>query len=221
MRWFIRFLLSSIGAKVLMALTGIALVGFLVAHLAGNLLVWAGPDAINEYARRLRDFLPVLWALRIGLLLSFVLHVVMAIRLTRLNRQAKPVSYAVKDPVDSSFASRSMMLSGLVVLSFILYHLAHLTFRWTHPEFQDLGDYEVYKMMILSFRSPYVSGFYSIGVILLMVHLNHGLSSMFQTLGINHPKYSPLIKTSCASLSALLAIGFLSIPVGIFLGILS
>ncbi len=221
MRWFTSFILSSIGAKIVMALTGVALVGFLVAHLAGNLLVWAGPEALNEYARRLRDILPLLWVLRIGLLASFFLHVFMAIRLTRLNRQAKPERYAVKDPVDSSFASRSMMISGLVVLSFVFYHLAHLTFRLTNPAFEKLGPYQVYEMMMISFKSPYISAFYSISIVLLMIHLNHGLGSLFQTLGFHHSKYNPLIQKSCVSLSVILGLGFLSIPVGIFLGVLS
>ena len=220
MSWLRGFLLSSIGCKVVMAVTGVALVGFLVTHLAGNLLVWAGPEAINNYAKTLRDYLPLLWALRIGLLAAFVLHIAAGVRLSYLNKKAKPKGYQVKDPVDSSFSSRSMALSGLVVLAFVLYHLAHLTFRLTHSEFAQLGPYDVYSMLLLSFSSAYVTSFYCIGVILLMVHLNHGLWSLFQTLGFNHPKYNATIRSTGIGLSVALALGFLSVPVSIFFGII-
>ncbi|NRA43710.1 MAG: succinate dehydrogenase cytochrome b subunit [Oligoflexales bacterium] len=201
-----------------MSVTGLLLVGFLLAHLSGNLLVFAGEEAINLYAKTLRDYLPILWLLRIGLIVMAVLHIFSGVKLTRMNSKAKPVKYKVKQSVKASFASRYMGLTGLVVLAFIAYHLAHLTFRFTHPAFQSLGDYDVYKMLMLSFSNPVLAIGYCICVILLMVHLSHGVSSLFQTLGINHKKYNGLIRSIGPALSTLLAIGYLSIPLSILLG---
>jgi succinate dehydrogenase / fumarate reductase cytochrome b subunit len=212
------FYRSSVGCKMVMALTGLGLVGFLCAHLAGNLLVFKGPEAMNHYARTLRDYLPVLWVLRVGLIAIFILHIASAVRLTQLNRAARPVAYAKKKNVQSSFSSRSMMLSGLVVLSFVCYHLAHLTFRWTHAEFRELGDFDVYQMLVLSFRSPYVAFFYCLSIVLLLSHLYHGIVSLFQSLGLYHGGLQPMIRAAGAGLSLLLAVGFLSIPTAIFCG---
>ena len=135
----------------------------------------------------------------------------MTLRLTHYNRQAKPIGYHKQKPMGSTFSSRYMLLSGLVVLSFVAYHLAHLTFRWTHKEFALLGDFDVYQMMVLSFKSPYVAGFYIVSICLLMMHLNHGVASLFQTLGLNHVKYNKLLKGFGPFLSISLAIGFISI----------
>jgi len=212
------FCRSSVGCKAIMALTGIGLVGFLCAHLAGNLLVFKGADALNAYAKGLRDYLPILWGLRIGLIGMFVLHIASGIRLTMVNRQARPVAYAKKKNVQSTFASRMMAGSGLVVLSFLLFHLAHLTFRWTHPEFQELGEYDVYQMLIVSFHSPYVAFFYCLSIVLLMCHLNHGIVSLFQTLGLGQGSLPLVLRWVGPGISMTLALGFLSIPVAIFSG---
>lgn len=223
MSWVVRYINSSIGLKTLMALSGLALVGFLVGHLSGNLLVFIGPEAINAYAKGLRDYLAVLWILRLGLIGSAVLHIYCGIKLTQLNRAAKPIKYTApsgyNSTVQASRASKSMILTGLVILSFLLYHLAHLTFRWTHPEFAQLGHYEVYSMLMMSFQSPILVAFYCISVILLMMHLNHGIRSLFQTLGINHNRYNKLLDLFGPGLSTLLALGFLSIPLAIMFGI--
>ena len=220
MSWVSRPLNSSIGCKVIMSVSGLLLVGFLLAHLSGNLLVFAGEEAINLYAKTLRDYLPILWLLRIGLIVMAVLHIFSGIKLTRMNQKAKPVKYKVNQSVKASFASRYMGLTGVVVLAFIFYHLAHLTFRFTHPAFQSLGDYDVYKMLMLSFSSPLLAMSYCICVVLLMVHLSHGVSSLFQTLGLNHSKYNGLIRTLGPALSTLLAIGYLSIPLSIMFGLI-
>lgn len=218
MAWLVRFLNSSIGLKILMAISGLMLVGFLIGHLSGNLLVYAGPDAINNYARTLREYMPILWVLRVGTLFAFLIHVYTGIKLTRMNRAASSRAYQVNNPQKASLGSRTMALSGLVVLSFVLFHLAHLTFKWTHPEFSVLGDYDVYSMLLVSFHSPVVSLFYIISVSLLMFHLNHGLTSLFQTLGLYHKKHSPMIRTVGPLFSSALALGFISIPLSIWLG---
>lgn len=202
-----------------MAITGIVFVGFLFAHLAGNLLIFRGPTAINTYAAKLRELGPLLWFLRLGLLASVVLHVKAALALTLRNRSAKPVKYVKVHQVRSTFASRTMMLTGLVILAFVFYHLAHLTFRLTHSaEFAGLGDFDVYQMMVLSFRSPLVSLFYMVAIVLLVLHLNHGLVSLFQTLGIHSSVVNPIIRIVCPTISVILGVGFLSIPISIFMG---
>ena len=212
---------SSVGHKLIMALSGFVLVGFLLAHLSGNLLIYGGPELINRYAEGLRQLGAILWVLRAVTLLAVILHIRSALILTKRNREARPQDYAFKKSIKASYASKTMMMSGLVILSFIFYHLAHLTFRWTHAqEFAHLGPFDVYVMMILSFKSPLVTSFYCLSVVLLMIHLYHGMVSIFQTLGLNHSPLNPVIKTVGPLLSIGLAIGFISIPISVFLGLL-
>ena len=219
MGWCYHALRSSIGCKVIMSVSGLLLVGFLIGHLAGNLLVFAGPEAINGYAEGLRKFPALLWAARIGLLVFAVVHILSAMRLTQINRAAKPDKYQVSRQKRASLSSRTMGMSGLVVLAFVLYHLAHLTFRLTEPAFAGLGPYDAYSMMLMSFRSWWVTGFYVLAVGLLMVHLHHGIQSAFQSLGFNHSRYNTLIQCGSASLSVVLAAGFVSVPLAILVGI--
>ena len=207
---------SSVGCKILMALTGLAMVGFLIAHLSGNLLVFKGPEALNAYAKMLKDYSGVLWVLRIGLIASFCLHIYSAIRLTRLNRRSSAYTYKVSSYKKSTLVSRTMMLTGMTLLFFVLYHLAHLTFRFTHPEFESFGEFDVYKMLIVSFKSPLLSFFYIISVAFLMGHLVHGLQSFWRTLGLRNKKYDDLLSTGSLWLGVILALGFISIPVSIF-----
>lgn len=219
--WVKQTLRSSIGLKLIMALSGIVMVSFLVAHIGGNLLIFGPPDLIDKYSAGLRNYMPVLWFLRIGLAVSVILHIVSGIYLTRLNQTAKPDRYAKTNRRTESWAARSMFLTGSVILAFILYHLAHLTFRWTHADaFAGLGHFDVRAMLIISFRSLPVSGFYVLSVILLMFHLNHGITSFFQTLGINARKFNPLIRTVGPALTLLLGAGFISIPLAILFGLI-
>lgn len=222
MVWAVRALGSSVGCKLIMAATGVMLVGFIVGHLAGNLLIFAGPEALNSYAKGLHDLGAVLWAARGGLLVAFVAHIATGKRLMTLERAAKPIKYRVKTSVKASFASRYMALSGLTVLFFFFYHLAHFTFRYTHQqEFAGLHQFDVYSMMILSFRSPILVAFYVIAISFLAVHLNHGLQSLFQTLGFNHSKYDALVKTALPAVGYAVWLGFISIPVAVLLGLVS
>lgn len=201
-----------------MAISGIAMVGFLLAHLAGNLLVYAGAEAINSYAERLRDFPLVLWVARIGLIIAVGLHIYSSIKLTRINNMARPQKYVDRNWQVTKLSSRTMFLTGLIILSFIGYHLAHLTFRLTHPQFFELGPYDLYQMLIISFHSPIVTGFYVLSIVLLMMHLSHGITSMFQTLGIRHKNIQTGVRTIGPFLATFLGIGFISIPVAILLG---
>lgn len=203
-----------------MAITGLGLVGFLIAHLSGNLLMFKGPQAINTYAKTLRDYIEILWLLRLGLIFFFILHVYAAIRLTLLNRKSRVHQYKVKNYKKSTLVSRTMMLTGLTVLFFVFYHLAHFTWRWTHPEFQNLGHYDVYTMVLISFKSPLLSLFYILSVSLLMAHLVHGLQSFWRTLGLRHKKYNQILDRSSVLLGVVLALSFISIPVCVFFGII-
>lgn len=207
----------TIGYKILMALTGLILIGFLVVHLMGNLLIFVGPETLNQYGLKLREYPYLLWSARAVLFLSVCLHIYAAIKLSMLNKLARPVSYHSQKPTKASLASRTMLVSGCIVLFFIVYHLAHFTFRWTHREmFAYLDEHDVYAMVVLSFKSPWVTGFYLVSVLLLMSHLFHGVNSFFQTLGINHSKYNKIIRAVGPILSVLLAFGFLAVPLSIF-----
>lgn len=219
MAWLKQSINSSIGGKLVVAVTGLLLVGFIIAHLSGNLLIFAGKDAINSYAAGLRKFPALLWVARIGLLLAAAGHIYFTIRLNLRNRSARPQQYVKKTYARASLQSRTMVLSGLVVVFYVFYHLAHLTWRVTDPYLATLGEFDVYEMLVHSFRQPLVAGFYVIAVCLLGMHLSHGVSSVFQTLGVNHPKYNPFIRAIGPVLGALLAFGYISIPVAILIGI--
>jgi succinate dehydrogenase / fumarate reductase cytochrome b subunit len=216
MSWFKQFTHSSIGSKSVVALTGLAMVGFVVAHLSGNLLVFAGKDAINAYSEWLHSKGALLWVARLGLLAMVGLHIFFTIKLNINNKRARPIAYAKKSYTKAKSTSRTMVLSGLVLVSYIVYHLAHLTFRVTNPEIAQL---DVYTMLVSSFKSPMVSFSYVVGMVLLGAHLSHGVSSLFQTLGLNHPKYNPIIRAIGPILGVALAVGFSSIPVSVLLGL--
>ena len=225
MSWTRRTFTSSIGLKWLMALSGALLVGFVIAHMAGNLLVFLGPDAINEYAVGLREMpLQLLWVARAGLGAAFLVHVFTGVRLTNLNKDARPTAYAVKKPVVSSLASRSMMLGGLFLLAFVLYHLAHFTFHGTNPEFADLRDaqdrHDVYSMMVLGFTSPIVSALYIVAMIPLALHLSHGVSSLLQSLGLSDPKFGSLVRVLGPFVATVIFVGNVSMPVAVLFGAL-
>lgn len=220
MHWFVKFINSSVGQKYAVGLTGLGLVGFLIAHLSGNLLVFLGPDALNEYALGLRKLGGLLWLLRIGLVALFVLHVVFTIKLARANRSARPVGYQMKKRIDSSFASAYMVQTGLVVFFFVGYHLAHYTFLWVQPSIKEAGqNLDVYSMVIGGFSLPFNVFLYLAGLACLLVHLNHGASSFFQSLGLNHDRYNGLFRKVGPVLSILLFIGYASIPLSVMLGI--
>lgn len=200
MSWLTSFWRSSIGGKVTMAVTGLLLFGFVVSHLLGNLLLLRGPDKINAYAKWLHDLGPLLWVMRIGLLVVFVLHVLTAIRLSKANKDARPVAYAKPNTVQASMASRSMLLSGLSLLVFVIYHLMHFTFGMVsgeHLELKHAGadGHDVYSMVTTAFDSPAIALAYAAFQIVLFLHLSHGIQSMAQTLGIHHARYTPMIKT--------------------------
>jgi len=215
---------SSIGSKVVMALTGLGLVLFVIVHMAGNLQMFIGQDAMNAYGVTLRKMPLLLWIARIGLLGIAVLHVVISIRLKLANRGARPMRYEHEKTVQASLSSRTMIMSGLIILTFLVYHLLHFTLGFTDPKSFALHDaqgrHDVYNMVIAGFKNPLISGGYILAMVLLFAHLGHGASSWMQSLGWNHPKYNGIIAKVGPVISWLVCLGFISIPVAVLLGIL-
>ncbi|PYL26382.1 MAG: succinate:quinone oxidoreductase [Verrucomicrobia bacterium] len=219
------FYRSSIGKKMIVAITGIILILFVIGHLLGNLQIFIGPDWINGYSQHLRDLGPLLWLIRALLLITVVLHIYFTILLTIENRRARPEQYIDRRYVKATFASRHMVMSGLIVLAFIIYHLAHFTVRVTDHRFgllkaDPLGHYDVYSMMVYGFQNYFVSGFYVLGLFLLALHLSHGSSSFFQSLGLNDKRLTPRLASAGRILAWLLFAGYTSIPVAILLGLI-
>lgn len=204
-----------------MAVTGFFLFGFVVVHMLGNLQIFFGPEALNAYAKKLQEMTELLWPARLFLLANLILHVWTAVRLTAENRGARPTPYAYKDTVQASYASRTMMMSGLIVLAFTIYHLLHFTFGIAHPQYfhatDAQGRHDVYAMVVSSFGQPLIAVVYILAMIPLCLHLSHGLQSLFQTLGFNHPKYSVLLTRVSAGAGILIFIGNSSIPAAVLL----
>jgi succinate dehydrogenase / fumarate reductase cytochrome b subunit len=221
---FIAFYHSSIGKKYIVAITALLLVLYVFGHLLGNLQIYLGPDRINAYAKFLHSLGPILWAVRVILIAAFVVHIVATIQLAQENRLAKPQKYALTGYQRSTWASRTMIVSGLIVLCFVIYHVLQYTLLVTDPEFRhlhdSLGRHDVYRMLILGFRQPLVSLFYVVGLFLLTNHLSHGLGSVVQTSGINNRKISGFISGISHTLAWLVFAGYVSIPVTILLGII-
>jgi len=216
---------SSVGKKMIVAITGIILILFVIGHLLGNLQIFIGPDWINGYSQHLRDLGPLLWAVRLFLLAAVIIHIWVTIQLAIENRRARPEAYMDKQYVKATFASRHMVMSGLIVLVFIIYHLAHFTVRVTDNRFtllraDPLGHYDVYSMMVYGFQNYLVSGFYVLGLFLLALHLSHGSSSFFQSLGLNDKKLTPRLALGGRIFTWLLFAGYTSIPVAILLGLI-
>lgn len=217
-----RALQSSIGKKALMAVSGLVLLGFVIAHLLGNLQIFLGPEAINAYAVKLRHYGALLWVARGVLLLALLLHVWTSIQVTVENRRARGGRYAVYRPGVTGVAARSMMLTGVLLLSYIAYHLLHFTFRTVHPELvhatDALGRHDVYRMMVRSFQDPGISAAYVAGMAALCLHLSHGFGSAFQTLGLNTERTIPLTTALSRLLAGLIFLGYTSIPAAVLLG---
>lgn len=216
---------SSIGKKFVVALTGAFLVLFLAGHLAGNMLIFVGPDAFNAYADQLHNMLngAGVWVARIVLLGAFVLHIAATIALTRQNRAARK-QYEHKSTIQASRSSRLMILSGLTIIAFVIYHLLHFTARvgneYNNPELYSymLDGQEVHnawKMVIDGFSWWPATLFYLIAMVLLASHLTHGIQSIFQTLGWRSRKSAALIDTFAKGYTIVIFLGFISIPIAI------
>jgi len=222
---------SSVGGKVLMALTGAGLVGFVIFHMIGNLKLLSGPDAINHYASFLKhDLGTLIWIARGGLLGIFVLHIALAIRLKRKAAAARPVAYAFPGSAQAGLASRTMIWTGVVIGLFTLFHLAHFTFAWTQGverngewvSFLDLKDlhgrHNVYEMMVAGFANVPMAVLYVAAQLMLFVHLKHGIQSAFQTLGLKNGRFRKSIDALGLSLALVVFLGNLAIVLSVQLG---
>lgn len=212
---------STVGVKALMALTGLGLIGFLVTHMAGNLLIFFGPDVFNAYAKSIKSAGGggLVWVARAGLLGMFVVHVAMAFKLQLMNRAARPEGYAFNATIEASWASRYMILTGTVVLAFVLAHLAHYTVGLIDPtylEWRDAaGRHDAYRMVVTAFSSPLVAGGYIVAMALLALHLAHGFQSLFRSLGNSHEQARAALNKASIAIAIGLALGFSLTPIGV------
>ena len=218
---------SSLGKKYIMAVTGFVLFLFVIGHLAGNLQVFLGPEALNRYGDFLQSNPELLWPARIGLLLILGLHIWSAVMVSLENRAARPQDYAAYKPVGSTYASRTMLVSGSIVFVFVVYHLLHYTAQVQYLNltgrdfrfFVDLKDrHDIFKMLVVGFSNAWVSGFYILGMALLCLHLSHGVSSMFQSLGWRNDAYRPVMENLARAIAMLIFLGYSSIPAAILCG---
>ncbi len=218
---------SSLGKKFVMATTGALLFLFVIGHLVGNLQIFLGPEAINRYGHFLQSNVELLWTVRVCLLAIVLLHIWSAAKVSRENKTARPVGYA-GDPAApaATYASRTMLMSGLIIAAFLIYHLLHYTVQvkainFTGTDFVSLHDekgrHDVYAMMILGFRQPLVAGCYIIAMALLCLHLSHGVYAMFQSLGIKVGFCPCLPKCLAKWGSILIFLGYISIPLAVLL----
>ena len=221
----VRFYEAPVGKKAVMASTGVILFGYIVAHLLGNLQIFSSdPQQINRYAAFLHSpsNAALLWGARAVLLLAVVLHIVVSVQLWKLNHAARPRRYVKKDDAATSYASRTMMWSGPIVAAFVIFHVLHLTTGSIVP-LHELGPNQpdVRANLVNGFGNPLISGFYILGMILLCMHLYHGLWSMFQSVGFNQPRYTPKLKMGAKVFAILIAVGNCSIPIAVMAGLVT
>jgi succinate dehydrogenase / fumarate reductase cytochrome b subunit len=222
---------SSLGKKFIMAVTGVLLFLFVVGHLLGNLQIFLGREAINRYGHFLQTYPELIWPARVFLLVMLVLHIWSAIKLSIENKAARPVPYGQYEIVAASYASRTMLMSGVVIFMFVVYHILHFTVQVQYINltgqnfltFTEVIDpahprHDIFKMMVVGFRNAWVSGFYISGMALLCLHLSHGVSSMFQSVGWKNKVYAPFLDKFARVAALLIFLGYSSIPIAILLG---
>jgi succinate dehydrogenase / fumarate reductase cytochrome b subunit len=216
----IGFYQATIGKKAVMAVTGVILFGYVLGHLLGNLQIYSPhPDQINNYAKFLHSHDVLLWTVRILLLVSVILHITASVELWRLKRRARPTAYVKKRDIPTSYAARTMLWSGPIIAAFVIFHVLHLTTGSVlRLHVLPGGEMNVRANVIDGFSHPAVSMFYIVAMALLCMHLYHGLWSMFQSLGLNHPRYTPLVKKGAALFAWFIALGNISIPVAVMAG---
>ena len=214
---------TSLSSKITVALTGLGLVGFVIFHMLGNLQVFEGPDALNGYAGFLREMPIVLWTARLTLLAVAIVHVALAIQLALRNQRARPVAYAVREYRAASLASRTMALTGSLLLIFIIFHLLHLTAGLVDPSMHDQldqqGHTDVYGKVIHAFRNPLYVMVYCTGQLVLGMHLSHAVSGSLQTLGFEHAAFNHFFKAAGPAVALFVVLGNLMIILAVFFGL--
>mgnify|MGYP000981555663 FL=1 len=213
---------SSVGRKIIMAVTGIVLVGFVCVHLLGNSSMFVGADAINAYAQKLHSLGPFVWVFRLVMLVAFALHIAFGIQLTLENKAATPEANVQVKRLKSGFGAETMIVSGLVMLAFVIYHLLHFTVRVTNPEiYVPLGDHgmvDVYFMVVNGFKSVLPVIIYLAGMLFLFLHVSHGFQSLFQTLGLSNDKSLPVTGMVSKLVGFVLLLWYIAIPLSIVFG---
>jgi succinate dehydrogenase / fumarate reductase, cytochrome b subunit len=225
--WLLELYGSALGKKYAMAISSIVLMAYVLLHMIGNLKLYFGPGAMQEYADWLRVFgapaapdTVALWAVRIVLVVAFVVHIHAAYALTIMNRRARPERYRSKrDYLAADFAARTMRWTGVIVLLFVLFHLADLTFGYANPDFQ--GHADVYHNVVVSFSRPLVSAFYIVANLALGLHLYHGAWSLFQTMGWNNPRFNHWRRWFAIAFAIVVAGGNISFPIAVLAGVVS
>lgn len=223
MSWIVSFYRSSIGKKAVMAVTGAFLFGWILLHMLGNLKVYLGPEHYNEYAQFLvtmgAPLLPNKTALilvRTLLLIAVVFHIDSAVRLTLMNQAARPIAYRQRQYPAASYASRTMRWGGVIIFLFVFYHLGHLTYGKFHPDFV---EHDVYHNFVTGFQVWWASAIYIVANLALGLHLYHGLWSMFNSLGLNHPKFESAKRIFATAFALIITLGNLSFPVAVLIGV--
>ncbi len=210
-----QFWQSTIGKKIVMAVTGIIGILFVIGHMSGNLLMFSGKSAIDDYAVLLRTSMPLLWAVRLGLTAAVVLHVVSAVQLTRRAQAARPQGYAVRKAPVTTLAARTIRAGGMLLLLFIVFHLLHMTLGVIHPDFVHLDPYDNIR---IGLANPLIAGFYILAMAALGLHLYHGTWSAFRTLGVARSSHHPLKRRLALVVAVVVAVGFAIIPVATVAG---
>jgi succinate dehydrogenase / fumarate reductase cytochrome b subunit len=225
--WALRLYRSTIGKKVIMAVTGIILVAFVIVHMLGNLQVFIGPAKINAYSAFLHSMGELLWLTRIVLLVSLILHVTMAWQLTRIARNARPIAYASREPQVSTVASRTMRWGGVLILVFVVFHILHFTTGTLFPLasrpdalYPAFNPADVYGNVIAAFRTPWVVTVYVVVMLFLMLHLFHGAWASVRTLGLAPTSQHPLHRRVATAIALIVWLGFTAVPVAVFLGVI-
>ena len=210
-----QFWQSTIGKKVVMAVTGIIGILFVIGHMTGNLLMFKGQDAMHHYALLLRTSMPLLYAVRAALVVAVVLHIVSAYQLTMRARAARPQDYAMRRPQVTTFAAKTLRWGGVLLLVFIVFHLLQLTLGVVHPRFAHLDPY---NNVVVGLSNPFIAGFYVVAMLALALHLHHGIWAAVRTLGAARPSTQPLKRTLSMVIAIIVAAGFMIIPIATLAG---
>ncbi len=226
--FLVEFYRSDVGRKWAMAVSGIVLLGFVLSHMIGNLHLYEGPAEVNEYGEALRDLggalaprTSILWIIRVGLIAAFAIHIHAAFALALKNRKQRPVQYeSRRDYLAANYASRTMLWSGIIVLAFLAFHLADFT--WGAPEPVATGDYfrgDIYSNVVASFERVPVAIFYIIANLALALHIYHGAWSLFQSLGVNNPRFNVWRRWFAAGFAGVIVVGNVSFPIMVMIGV--
>jgi len=205
---------TTIGKKVVMALSGAIIVGFVIGHFLGNLNIYLGPEALNGYAAKLHSLPALVWATRILLLFAFGAHILAAYQLWRRNVAARGSHYKRRNDLATDYAARTMYWTGPILLLYLIYHLLEFTIIPTHP-----GD--VYRNVVEAFQNPWISAFYVAGNLALGLHIFHGIFSAFQSIGVNHPRYNSYRRDLAIAISAVITLGNISFPISVLTGVVT